>query len=65
VAADAGIRIFAVSVGAGANTSLMQQIADLASGEHFQAQGSIQEYSAQLDQIFYTIGGLRPVQLIK
>lgn len=64
-AADAGIRIFAVSVGADANQSLMQQIADIGSGEHFHAEGSIEQYSAQLEQIFYTIGGRRPVQLIQ
>lgn len=64
-AAAAGIRIIAVSVGADANTALMQQIADITSGEHFYASGTIDEYSAQLRDIFERIGGNRQVELIR
>ncbi|MFQ5414436.1 MAG: VWA domain-containing protein [Phycisphaerae bacterium] len=64
-AADAGIHVFAVSVGADANQALMQQIADVASGEHFHAEGSVEEYSAQLAEIFQTLAGTRPVELIR
>lgn len=64
-AAALGIRIFAVSVGADANTALMQQIADIGQGEHFYASGTIDEYSAQLRDIFERISGSRPVQLIR
>jgi Flp pilus assembly protein TadG len=64
-AAAAGIQIFAVSVGADADGATMQQIAEIGGGTHFHASGSIAEYSAQLDQIFATLGGQRPVQLIK
>lgn len=64
-AVDAGIRIFAVSVGSNANTSLMDQIAAMGSGEHFHAEGSIEEYSDQLREIFETLGGKRPVELIE
>jgi Flp pilus assembly protein TadG len=64
-AAALGIRIFAVSVGSDADISLMQTIADIGSGEHFHAEGSIEEYSVQLDEIFRTIGGRRPVELIQ
>lgn len=64
-AADQGIFIFAVSVGAESNPSLMQQIADLGHGEHFHAEGSIEEYSAQLAEIFIRLGGTRPVELIR
>lgn len=64
-AAAAGIRIIAVSVGADANTALMQQIADITGGEHFYASGTIDEYSAQLRDIFERIGGNRPVELIR
>ena len=65
VAADAGFRIFAVSVGAGANTSLMEEIAEIGSGEHFHAVGSIEEYSEQLEDIFRRLSGKRPVELIE
>lgn len=65
VAADLGFRIFAVSVGSGANLSLMDEIADIGLGEHFHAEGSIEEYSAQLSEIFRRLGGTRPVELIQ
>lgn len=64
-AADLGIRIFAVSVGFSADQSLMSQIADIGRGEHFHAEGSIEEYSAQLAEIFRRLGGTRPVELIQ
>lgn len=64
-AAALGIRIVCVSVGADANTSLMQQVAEIGQGEHFHAEGSIDEYSAQLREIFERIGGDRPVELIR
>ncbi len=64
-AAALGIRIFAVSVGVDADVATMQQIADIGHGEHFHAEGSIDQYSAQLDAIFETIGGRRPVALIQ
>jgi len=64
-AAGLGMRIFAVSVGAGANQSLMQEIAQVAEGEHFHAQGSIEQYSAQLVDIFGRLASKRSVELIK
>lgn len=64
-AAEKGITIFAVSVGSESNQSLMEQIADIGKGEHFHAEGSIEEYSAQLADIFRRLGGTRPVQLIR
>ncbi len=64
-ASDLGLRIFAVSVGFGADQSLMSQIADIGRGEHFHAEGSIEEYSAQLAEIFRRLGGTRPVELIQ
>lgn len=64
-AAALGIRIVCVSVGADANTSLMLQVADIGQGEHFHASGTIDEYSAQLQEIFERIGGNRPVELIR
>ena len=65
LAAQLGIRIFAVSNGYGADTNLMDQIAEIGEGEHFHAEGTIEEYSAELDEIFNTLGGKRPVELIK
>jgi Flp pilus assembly protein TadG len=64
-AAEQGIHIFAVSVGAESNQSLMQQIADIGNGEWFHAGGSIEEYSAELADIFIRLGGTRPVELIR
>ncbi len=64
-AADAGILIFTVSVGANVQVSLMEQIAEIGSGEHFHAEGSIEEYSAQLEDIFRRLGAKRPIELIE
>jgi len=64
-AAEQGIRIFAVSVGAWCDLSVMDEIAAIGSGQHFHAEGSIEDYSEQLDDIFVQLGGQRPVELIK
>jgi len=64
-AADLGIRIFAVSHGYGADQNVMQNIAEIGSGQHFHAEGSITEYSEELDEIFQLLGGQRPVELIE
>jgi Flp pilus assembly protein TadG len=64
-AADLGIVIFAVSVGTNCDQSLMDQIADIGHGEHFHAEGSIEEYSAQLAEYFQILGGRRPIELIE
>jgi hypothetical protein len=65
IAADSGIRIFATSVGAGADQSLMQQIADIPAGEHFHAEGSNDEYSQQLESVFQRLGGTRLVESVE
>ncbi len=64
-AANAGIQIFAVSVGVDSDSSLMEEIAVIGEGVHFHAEGSIDQYSAQLEEIFNTLGGKRPVELIR
>jgi len=64
-AKDEGIQLYTVSVGAGADVDLMDEIAEIGGGTHFHAQGTIDEYSAQLEAIFEELGGMRPVQLIK
>ncbi len=64
-AADLGIRIYAVSVGSDADTDTMEEIAEIGRGMHFHASGSIDQYTEQLQQIFETLGGKRPVMLIQ
>jgi len=64
-AAETGIRIYCVSVGADSDQELMQEIASIGQGEHFHASGPIEDYSAQLDEIFAELGGKRPVMLIE
>lgn len=64
-AADLGIRIYTVSVGARADTAAMEEIATIGRGTHFYASGSIAEYTDQLRAIFETLGGKRPVVLIE
>lgn len=65
VAASLGIRVFAVSVGAYADTTLMQEVADITGGEHLPATSNdITTYSAQLQEIFLRLGGQRAVELI-
>jgi len=65
IAADQGFKIFCVSVGANSDQGLMQQIADIGHGEHFHAEGSIDQYSDDLAEIFRQLGGKRPVELIE
>ena len=43
----------------------MEKIADIGHGEDFHAEGSIEEYSAQLGEIFQRLGSRRPVELIR
>lgn len=64
-AVELGFQIYCVSVGSNSNTNLMDQIAEMGSGEHFHAEGSIEEYSEQLAEIFERLGGKRPVELIE
>ena len=64
-AADLGITIYTVSVGYGADRAQLQNIAAAANGVEFYATGTPEEYSAQLQLIFATIGGLGRVALIE
>lgn len=64
-AAAMGWKIFTVSVGADADQALMQQIADIGHGEHLHAEGTIDQYSADLARIFARIGTRRSVELIQ
>ncbi len=64
-AADEGFRIYCVSVGYGADRDLMEQIAAIGNGEEFFAAGDPETYTAQLEEIFRSLGGKRPVVLIE
>ncbi|MCC7291627.1 MAG: VWA domain-containing protein [Phycisphaerales bacterium] len=65
-AADLGIQIYCVSVGAYCNIELMDSIAEIGGGQHYAASDAdIEDYSAQLIEIFEIIGGKRPVELIE
>lgn len=64
-AAAAGIQIFTVSVGIDSDMNLMNDIASTTGGTHFHAEGTIDEYSDQLDAVFEQIGGSQQVALIK
>ncbi len=65
IAAERGIRIFAVSVGAYADTAMMEEVAAITDGQHFEATSNdIATYEAQLQEIFIRLGGKRPVELI-
>lgn len=65
VAADLGIRIYTISVGYNVDRPLMQEIASIGRGQEFYAAGNPEEYTEQLETIFRTLGGKRPVALIE
>ncbi len=64
-AAAMGIKIYTVSVGSNSDVDLMDYLADVGGGTHAHAEGSIDNYSNQLAEIFQKLGGARPVELIR
>ncbi len=64
-AADQNIRVYTISVGGDADSEMMAEIATIGGGQHFHAEGTPEEYSDQLDMIFRSLGGKRPVALIE
>ncbi len=64
---DADIAILSLSVGSGADTTLMQQVADITGGAHFNIPGgqSVADYSAQLQDVFRQIAIDRPLELVR
>lgn len=60
------IKILTISLGAGADTSLMQQVADITGGVHFNVPGgsSIAAVQTQLDAVFREIANSRTLKLI-
>lgn len=65
VAVGKGIQFYCVSMGSYSDRPFMQQIASMGGGEEFFASGTIDQYSAQLKQIFAELGSKRPVRLIE
>ncbi|MDX1943777.1 MAG: VWA domain-containing protein [Pirellulaceae bacterium] len=67
-AADARkYEVFAISMGAGADTSIMQQVATITDGTHFNVPGgsSQSDYYNQLYDTFEDIAKARPLKLVK
>lgn len=64
-AADLGFQIYTVSLGYSVDRPLMQEIATIGGGQEFYASGNPDEYTEQLQLIFRTLGGKRPVALIE
>lgn len=60
------IKILTISLGAGADMSLMQQVADITGGVHFNVPvgSSIAAVAAQLDAVFHEIANSRTLKLI-
>jgi len=63
---DAGYPVVTVSLGAGADTSIMQQVADITGGVHFNIPGgqTVAEYEEDLKDVFREIAKDRPLKLV-
>ena len=63
---NAGIKIVAISVGLDADTDLLDEIAAIGKGEHFNVPGgqSIAQVQAQLLEVFRRVATSRPLKLI-
>ncbi|REJ67232.1 MAG: VWA domain-containing protein [Planctomycetota bacterium] len=66
-AADLGIKIMTISLGAGADTGLMEDVADITGGVHFNIPGgqTVAEYAQDLTDTFHTIADDRPLKLVR
>ncbi|MFW6168899.1 MAG: VWA domain-containing protein [Planctomycetota bacterium] len=66
-AADHRLPVVTISLGAGADTGLMQQVADITQSRHFNIPGgqSVDEYRQELIRVFQEIADERPLQLVK
>lgn len=63
-ARDEGVQIYAVSVGQGANTNLMNQVAEIGGGKHWYAGEEAITYSTLLSEILREVGSERTTILI-
>jgi hypothetical protein len=66
-AAALNIPVIAISLGAGADTSLMQSVADITESRHFNIPGgqSVADYRDDLFEVFRAIADSRPLKLVK
>ncbi len=67
LAAEAGIPVVTVSLGVNADTALMQSIADMTNGIHFNVPGGsgVLQYEEQLKDVFRSIADDRPLKLVE
>jgi len=67
LAAEKGYVIVTISMGAGADEDLMQQVADITNGSHFNIPGGKtgDEYAEELTEVFQQIAGYRPLRLVQ
>jgi len=65
--AGAKIPVVTISLGAGADKALMQSVADITGGVHFNIPGgqTASQYEAQLTEVFSQIASTRPLKLVK
>jgi Mg-chelatase subunit ChlD len=65
--ADAKYPVVTISLGAGADQYIMQQVADVTGGVHFNVPGgqSVDEYEEQLKEVFRQIASHRPLKLVE
>ena len=65
--ADNGYPVITISLGASADTNLMQQVADITAGVHFNIPGgqSVAAYEEDLKDAFREIADHRPLMLVK
>ena len=63
----ARIPVVTISLGAEADTALMQQVADITGGAHFIIPGgqTVNQVKAQLEQVFAQVAADRPLKLVK
>ncbi len=59
--------VVTVSLGAGADTSIMASVADLTDGDHFNVPGgqSVESYREQLMEVFRDIAADRPLKIVR
>ena len=64
---NAKIPIVTISLGAAADTALMQQVADMTGGKHFNIPGgqTATQYEEQLKDVFAEIAKTRPLNLVQ
>jgi hypothetical protein len=65
--ADAGIPVVCISMGAGADTATMDEVAEITGGVHFYIGGghTATEYQEELEDIFRQVADDRPLKLVQ